>query len=314
MLRHCLIPLSILLAGCNTGASGFGGSSAKGQDKDAAKTVEHRVGDESGSTATATTPPVEDEASAPLIVSGAYMTCADAKVPDSETADLAVGCNLSDKKTDKPIALKGLVKDDGSWSWRATPLADAKGVTVKVEENKSPKDDEPQALYLFSGGDAGTRRAFADGTVAQLDVPFKEKVDGVDFFAATLKDAKAGADNKTRTKGPVDAGSSSSDNPTLDSTGDEDKDGVLNGEDRCDNTAAGAPIWTRDKVTKANDSSLEKWIGCSGGEYNDRDDADHDKVPDVFDKCPATPIGETVIKTENDPRRGCATGETPNKG
>lgn len=314
MLRIRLMPLMVLVTvACSSGDGSKFGAGGGDKDQSASKdeaggklVVEHKA-EEGTANATASN---EEEANVPLIVSGAYLVCVDAA--GSGSGDLAVGCDLTDKKDNKPIALKSIAKVGEVVSWKATLPADAKGVTVTIKENADPKDGEPQALLLFAGGTAADRRAVADESVARLDLKPKVDLKDVDFFAAKVKDAKPGAENKTITKDAVATTPvTPTDNPSLDPAADQDKDAVLNGDDKCDNTPPGAVVWTADKVAKLGDASMNKWIGCSGGEYGDIDDADHDKVPDIFDKCPTTPLGETVVTTEGDGRRGCAVEESP---
>jgi hypothetical protein len=88
------------------------------------------------------------------------------------------------------------------------------------------------------------------------------------------------------------------------STDDDDGDGIVDEQDLCSHTPAGAVVWT-----------YGDWIGCSVGQHRDggggHGDADGDGVPDNKDRCTHTPSGARVWKYGD--WIGCAGGEHRDK-
>ncbi len=94
--------------------------------------------------------------------------------------------------------------------------------------------------------------------------------------------------------------------------GDEDKDGIINAQDKCPGTIAGAVVW--------HDQQDGKWRGCGANQspvplpvpIDPSADDDGDSVANKSDHCPATPHGAVIWQEqENGQWRGCATGQTP---
>ncbi len=317
-----LVALSLAVASCS-GASGFS-SDSKAEKKDEKKVVETKDDGKPEDLGAA-----EEEASVPLIVAGAYLLCDDAAVPTGKDAELAVGCRLANKTDGKNVDFDRITKAPPKWT---SGSAEKDGVAVAVDIPATAGETDPQALFLFTGGDASSRRAVADGAEAQLSLDLKENVSDFKGYAVAIKDAKPGEANKTKTSGPsaqapastttppvkdvtepAEEGIITTDDPSLPPGEDLDKDTVNNGDDRCDNTPVGANIWTAAKVTASGNPDNSRWLGCSGGQYSSDDDSDLDGVPNVYDRCDATPKSE-VINVDigaASARRGCAPSETP---
>lgn len=222
-------------------------------------------------------------ADVPLIVSGAYLACADDEAGVDETA---VTCRLADKETDKSITLTEIGTE---WTWSALPQP-SDDVTVKNDG----------ARFAFAGGDAAKRKAFADSTVVLLNGKLKAPVKDFEFFGSKVADAKPGGTKATFTGSaalPANQGSgpnSAQATPTFPPGQDRDKDGVSNEGDKCNNTPDKMPVW-----------ATGAWMGCGQGEFLDADDGDLDGVANVSDRCVNTPYGRTVDKTSGSARRGC---------
>lgn len=280
--------------------------------------------------------PEDENAAPPTILSGAYLKdqyvdCDEGVALDDQAALSVYDCALANKNTGVRTDLSTVKKGSFKWDVIAPPH---KAVAVTLVKGT---EELPVAKLQATGGTTDERRAVVEqsqlvfkltkpdagveGVVNQfnktetktdkiaevvaLPPPPETPVEVV--TAATGATGAVGATGGTGTVAETPA-------PPIDLSGyldhleagkDNDCDGVLNGDDKCNATPAVLEVngvCATMSTTRVHPAGSE-WAGCGENEVKDFDDNDGDAIANNVDECPGT------LRAAPIDDKGCAEGQ-----